>query len=803
MNKLYIALIIAFFSLNINFTNAQSKIDTAKFNQLIDPNDFNSELFKEIFLYQYNQYRIKNDLDSINENRILTHAAEDQAKYMAEKEEKTLEQGGKKKTTGQRVEYYGGSNYATELVNKIAIKKGKDQLKYKDIIEAMLFKWTNNNKTRAILENKDYIFIGIDSKSDLNAKKAYISIVLGNYKTFNKGAELKEQLAVPFSTKKYGLKPYENKSCKKCKNFKNIEDLQSKIYVKNGLIYFKYNNLKRLKKLLSGSKDGLAIDIVQKEQYNCGKENIIDNTLVNKGIMVKRIWIKKMIKKNLITNSKEKRKKIEVVIGKWPKGLNPDGDYELNLMIIKDKHVCRNINKTYLAKGSLEYSDNTWFLPDTATFAGIESYIPKAEESDLSFRIPFEKNKSNYNPEDIKPFLDALNEPDFVVDNLTIAAYSSIEGNVEGNKKLQKKRAESIVEALKKMQNGKEIEKAITTDDSWEDFKNSVQGTKYEDMALKSKSEAQSYIKENDLNGKLEFLLKDQRYAQMNMHITYEIKGEKEQDYVVSRFNKAARSCDRDNALLIQKYIFGKVINEEYDENAVFDMVIDSTNAECVGLLMNKLWLEKFVNEEDVDDETCAKVNLYYDMAPTNPYLVFNKYFCEIENGVYNSVPKADIMQNKINELYNSALSKELVDNLNLEFQFILMSTNDTLDVPTQIVLESLQRIKDIVSVEDANWQSSLKLAYIFIDHHDYDYSAKLLEPFIYDDNVYDELLYTYISLCSYSTYRMMSNRFVTAMEKAKNSDPKRFCKLFKGDKFSIQVLENTLVKDMYCNTCK
>ena len=107
------------------------------------------------------------------------------------------------------------------------------------------------------------------------------------------------------------------------------------------------------------------------------------------------------------------------------------------------------------------------------------------------------------------------------------------------------------------------------------------------------------------------------------------------------------------------------------------------------------------------------------------------------------------------------------------------------------------------MNVEDANWQSSLKLAYIFIDHGDYDYAATLLEPFIYEENIYDELLFTYISLCSYSTHRMMSNRFVTAMEKARESDPKRFCKLFKGDKLSIQVLENTLVKEMYCKSCK
>ena len=804
MNKFYIRLFLIVLFFNFTIVNAQNTIDTAKFNQKIDPEDFKPELFKEIFLYQYNAYRIKNELDSIKANDILMKAAEDQASYMSSREEKSISQGGKKKTTGDRVEFYGGSQFAFELINKINIIKGKNRLRYSDVVGNMLYKWTSNKKNRAILEDKNFIFIGIHATSDLSGKKAYVSIVFGNYKSFNKGVEHKDDLTFPYTTKKYGLKPYSQKTCKKVDQFKNIEELQKGIYVKDNLIYFKYNDLKRLKKLISaGGKNGLAVDIVQKEQYVCGQENIIDNNLVNKGILVKRIWMKKMIKKNLIQDKKEQKKKIDVVIGKWPKGLDPDGDYEYNLLIIKDKHVCRNINQSYLEKGSLEYNDNTWFLPDTTTIANME-YSPIAEESDLSFRIPFERNKFDYKQEDIAPFLNTLNEPDFVVQTLKISAYSSIEGNVAINKKLQKRRAESIVQSLKDRQGGKNINKTIETDDSWDDFKNSVQGTKYQNMASMTKSEAQAYIKEKKLNDKLEYLLKDQRYAQLEMHIKYEIEGEKEQAYVVSRFNKAARNCgDRDKALLIQKYIFNKIIDEDYDKEAVFNMVIDSTNAECVGLLMNKLWLEKFVNEDVIDDETCKRIDKYYDMAPENPYIVFNKYFCEIQNGVYKSMENINKMQNKIDALYKSKLSKELVDNLNLEYQFIVMNTIDTTDSPNSLVIESLERIKEIVNVEDANWQSSLKLAYIFIDHGDYNYSAKLLEPFIYEDKVYDELLFTYISLCSYSTYRMMSNRFVTAMQKAKIADSKRFCELFKGERFSIQVLENTIVKEIYCKSCK
>lgn len=800
-NLFFVILIFFVFFSKISISQKTNLADTLKYAQELNPEKFDETIFINLLSNEINKHRIKFELDSLVYEETLTLSAKDNALYMAENDEETTEEKGKYKTTGDRITKNGGSKFGFELVKKLQIKKSTGYSTYKEVVDEIMFKWTTGKKLE-ILDDKNLIFLGIGTSFDKANKKIFVSAVFGNYKSFNKGANLKNKLPLSFSTKKYGIKPYDFTNCKKCNSYKNIQELQSNLFVRDSKIWFKTDNIKKLKQLIKNPKDGFAVDIVQKTQYNCENENIIDNNLNNKGILLKPVWSNKLYKKNIYNKTNESREKLEVELGKLPKTLDPNSKYELNLMVVIDKHACKNLTKSYNENASIEYTQAAGLIADTVMITGIDEYIPKPEITELSFKIPFEKNKYDYKQSDIEPFLKALNEPEFIIKNLTISAFSSIEGNEDSNKKLQEKRAESIVNSLKQMQKGTEIKAKITTDDNWDDFKKDISNTEYAHLAEKTKEEAQQYIKNNNLSDKFEYILKNERYAELKMTVTYDISGKKEQAYVVSRFNRAAKECNKDKALLIQKFIFKNVLNGKYDKKAVFTQTIDSTNAECAGLLMNKLWLEKYVNEEDLNEKYCKRISILNQMTPSNQYILHNKYFCEINN--WNSNNASDIFQfqKNIESLYSTSLSKETVDNLNLEFQFKIISSFDTLDKPIDIVLRSLQRVKEIVNIDVSSWKDALKLSYLFMEHKDYEFAAKLLEPFIYNKFVFDELLFTYISLCSHSNYRMISNKFYTAMQKASIADKTRFCKLFTDEKISIQVLENSQVKKIYCNKC-
>lgn len=801
--KQYIFLLIIALSNSMLCGQTDEKKDSLEhpaFYQIIDTEDFNSKLFQDILEAEINKDRHTNNMDSLKRNVILQNAADDQAEYMAIKDDATIIQSGKKKTTGLRIEYYGGSTKGKEVVTKISPKKGKIPYTYKELAQEVLFKLLKSNKTSIYFSNPMYIFCGIGAQLNNSGKKVYLSIVFGNYNSFNNGAERRYEMDYPYSTKKYGLKKRDDKLYEKIKKFKDIKSIQSALVVTGRNIYFQYDNLRAFKKLIRDSKDGLAIDIVQRIQLGCLGANIMDNTLVNRGVMLKPIYANKLYKKNMITDEKECKKKIKVLLGTIPSEI--DGSYEINLMIIKQKHVCAELGPISTLEGDVEYNKELDLLADTIQ-TDVKEYVPQPEKNVLTFKIPFEKNKFEYNREDVEPFINKLNEPDFIIEKIKIYAYSSIEGNDDNNKTLQEKRAQSIVNSLNQRQQTA-IKPIIETGYSWDDFKNDVAGTQYANITNMSMEEAQQYITNNSLTKKLEPYLKKERYATIEIYVSYEIAGNKEQSYVVNRFNKAVKNNDKITALAIQKYIFKKVISEKYDTTAVSMQEIPM-NESMAGIYMNKLWLEKYIRADVLDDSYSEKIESLSKLVPGNAYLKFNSLYCKIHDKLsYKDETEISDYQEKINSLYETTLSKETVDLLNIEFQVNVIQSIDSTDIPSELVLEKIQKIKDISNIDENNddWQSAMKLSYIFVQAKDFEYAAKILEPFIYDKTVYEELLYNYIYLCTYSEARIFSNRFVYAMKKAQQMNPKRFCEMFSKKKISFQVLRNTLVKEIYCQYC-
>lgn len=798
----------AFAVLVVISLSGYGQIDTSIYNAPIDPENFQPELFNGYVMYRINSYRSKLGIDTLQSEPILKNAADDQAVFMAAGNQLTLLQGGKKRTTGMRVRFYGGSERAEELIARSSFTKGKDLITYSQSANEFLVKWFTDEKILKTVTNPSLFLAGAGCAYDAEKKKVYFSLVLGNYQIFNKGAVNREQLAIPFTTKKYGLKPYDAKICKRCEKYRNIEALQQGIYVKDKMIYFKNENFKSLKKVLKDPRDGIVIDIVQPVQYQCGQENIVDFNRVNKGVMLKRMPAPKMIKKNMITDSKEAKNKLDVLIGAVPPGI--EEPYELNLMLVIDKKVCRNISKTFTNEGGIVYFDPIELLADTVIMDGSE-WLPRAESATLSFRIPFEQNKSVYKQEDIDPFLKKLKEPDFIIKDISIAAYSSIEGTDEANKSLQNQRAESIIQALVAKQKD-DVVSNITTGDNINDFNKDVVGTEYASLSGKTVSEIQDYIRKNNLSEKMEPILKNHRYAQITMNVVYEIQGKKEEQYVLSRFNKCVRENDLTKALAIQKYIFKKVLNVEYSQNAVYGQEIPDkpeyaglllNKMWLSGLLMNKLWLEKYLKNEDLNEDYCSKITALYTLSPENHYIKFNYLYCRILNEPFDEDAKIIEMQKEVSSLYSTPLKRSTVDRLNIELQMKVIATLDTLDEPPPLLLASLDTIRSLTGAKESNWQNALKLSNLFVRYGDYEYALKMIEPYIGNKHVFEELLFTYIGLCTYSGYRVYTNKFALAFEKTMKMNSERLCKLIKDRQLTIQILENPRVKKIYCESCK
>lgn len=746
-----------------------------------------------------NKYRLENKLDTFSRHEILTSAAENHAIYMAKSEKAELTQSKKKyKTTGSRVTAFGGTKNAEELVFAQSVEKGKSSMSPKQAAEAILTKWKSGKKERALILNGNFVYASAGASVDAKGKKAYISFVLGSFNTFNTGANKRKELPVPYTKKAKKLKSFDEKACKNCDKFKDFAGLQQGVYVENNKVYLKYDNIKAFNKLMKGPKDGFAVDIVQRAQYEKDDYNIYDNNLVCKGVLLKRVYSPKFAKKNRAeADKKGKKNKMDLLLGTIPSKIN--GDYEINLLVIQNNKVCKTLMRSYVEQNEQASSTPLEMIPMPESVGQTPSYEPKSESSVLNFTVPFEKNKYDYKPGDVEPFLKALNEPDFIVSSIFIYAYSSIEGDSIANAQLQRKRGESILTAFKSKQApSAKIAANVVTKDSWNLFKMSMEGGKYDYLAKMPKKEAIKTINNKGLANELEPFLSKQRFAEIVMDVTYDIAGPKEEKFCIHQFNKAVKKGDVKQAYKIQEYIAKSIKSKKYAEESWKALEIPK-DAKFSGLHMNRIYHRYVNNGKVITEEDQAELKQLGTVDAGNPFLTFNNLFCSVRlDSTVGDKGVIETTQKKIDALYSTNVPKKNIDALNIEYQFKVMDAVDTIAGGDVIIQACIDRIKTFYNIKDASWQNTLKLSYEFIRFKDYKFAADLLEPFIKEEKVDKQLLFTYISACAQMPERIKTSAFVTAMSKAKQADPVRYCKLFGAPFLTFQVLDNPFVKAEY-----
>ncbi|MES2761183.1 MAG: hypothetical protein V4677_03210 [Bacteroidota bacterium] len=759
--------------------------------------NFNIDDLPAVLVRELNKFRMANGLDTFEVNQVLVDAAAIDTKKFASAGAAKVDPEKVKKNLVKA----GGTKKGEEVTMLAPVSKGRDNYKTADVAKVIWVRWTNNKKDKEVLLKAQYMLIGIKCVMQKDGKKVVATAVFGGYDSFNTGAKMKKELAVPYNTKSKKLLTPDAKSCKSCEKWKNYDVLQKGLKVEGGKIYLEYANLKDLKRLLKKTKDGLAVDVVQRSQYEKADYNIVDNNLQNKGVMGKVISKDQVFSKNLIKPDPKAKKKVKInklriEMGKF----NPKitGPYELNLIVVQDGHVCKTITRSYLEKGDQESSTPVGIIPADSTVGLKPAFEPRSESSILNFTIPFEKNKSEFKPEDIQPFIKALNEPDFMIDGLYIYAYSSIEGDAGANAKLQRKRAESVTKVLQSMQQNK-ITPNIETKDSWALFELEMEDGKYADLVKMGKEKAIKKINNDGaLLNELEPVLAKQRFAQMVMDVTYDISGDKEQRFSTISFARAVKANKMSQAYKIMEYASSQKIAKKYTED-VLDSFKIPESPQFINLLNNRAYFNYLANSSIVDEDDYAEFKRLEKIDATSDVVRYNRMFCSIKlDTTLGTKEQQGKMQQEIDALYKSKIKKKLVDGLNIEWQFKIIESLDTTDGAEAQIEACINKIKGFYNFKEASWQNALKLAYVFTRGKDFKFSSTVLEPFLKVENVSEDLLFSYISIASHLPEKFYSRVFSDALHKAKEKNPERYCKLFGDPYMSFQVLDNPNAKKDY-----
>jgi len=730
----------------------------------------------------------------------LDSAAQMQADYMGRKDERTLEHDAPYRTTYYRFRKYNLTHNGTELAAKAKAFLGEKEYSYYDVSLELVKSLLKNTKTAQVLLDKQYSYMGLGFACDQYLKSIYVSFTLGNDRTFNLDKAAPGDKNAPYTRTKNGLEYFDSKVCNRCYNDYNFEALSEYISVKNNDILLVCNDARFLKKLIGRDGDAIVLDFVQHFQYDC-KNSIIDNDRINHGFITKPIVYQTILNNNTVTD--KKANKINAKIGVTPDGLTSD-DFDINILIIKEgKYVCRTVLKKSIENKGANNDLKINFIPDKS-IKSLGDWLPVAEENTVSFKIPFTNpKKTDYKQADVTENMNNINEPAYKINSFTVIVRNSINlFNDPAQQAAQKKRGQSIAKALNVLYPN--IPVTVSYEDSWVDFqKDIVENEQYYYLCF-DKTEALQTLKANGnkVAKELDTLLVKECYAEVQMNITYQIEGVNEQAYTVTKFNRALAANQPAVAMAVQNYIIQQVESKKYPSTIANKMNIPfiKTNQP---FLNNQLYISSLTIKE-YSDSMLLNMQKIYSLNTTNAVTNYNRIVCKITSAKWSALTEINALQADIDRLYaQPALAKETINNLNLEFQAKVLSflatqpgtpENETMKTNT------IAKIKQLTTGQINNWQNAYKLASIFIKERDYPYALSLFEPFLDDETISNDFLFSYISLAAHREADYLSSIFSMAVKSAASKDAARLCGLF--DKLPTTVFDNREVKTTVCKTC-
>jgi uncharacterized protein YkwD len=765
---------------------------------------YDKEYLESLVQKRIDSFRKHKKLSFFAKDAILDLAAEDQTYYILKSGRVDHKQSSSKKDTPfKRVLFYDGMHGAVgENCYKLVVdsyvklpgEAKKTKLKsYDNVAKAITLNWLTSKEGAEIISNEKYVNYGVSIILDEEGEKKTLvatHVVASQPFVLPIGAK-------PMSDD-YGIKPYDKTKCAEIdKKYSYLPHLMSdNIFFKNGEIYFYYHDLELLKKILSDPSDGVAIDIIDRNQFKCGEGNKEYPSEVHKGVLLDPISKSQLFGKNELKKGNE----LEVSLGPIPEYIDTN-NVEFNILILKDNCLCQTIKYNSLGGENLKSLDLNFMLDTLSVSSRADSVM-----NQLSFTVPFELNKAEYNSADLKPFLDSLSLNRFSLKSIDVTAYSSLDGNVNANKKIQEKRANSILRVIKqyKLQ---DVETNVITKENYEGFYESIKGSPYEEELSKlSKEELRAFINSDSLKYDLEPYLASQRKAEITLTVEKVFMDESLFGVLPEWFKKALTEKDYAKAKVYQSVMLKNIENGNVGEDKILDIKIPHT-VENVPFINNQIALRWFVskteNKDSLNRYLLREIETQLVVYPSNEFLRYNKTVLRllIFSNNYSSEPDPKVLLREIRALANTSIEKWMINRLVLNYNII--SADYYYDNKQFREREkALKSVKSTLFSSKLDRDQSLRIANYFMFQLRIDWAIELMKPFAMKENIDEEFLYTFLTVAIYDKEKVSDDELVGFMNKAKELNKERFCNLFGAPNMSFQNLKNVEVKKLYCETC-
>ena len=778
----------------------------------IDKSNFNTTLAEQLILDRINHVRDTLHADELGTDNILYQAADLQADYV-KKVKKITHYHGKAKyyKLQDRVFAFRGNfeilaeniAYFDILVDVKIPKQHKtvNVKTYEELADELVTGWVLSPGHFRNIKNPKVNSSGISVKFNPSKNRVYAVQVFGKA-PINVSA-----IRVPRDM--YGIHPIlsssNSRDCQECSAyFRSLPPEVSfglTLDTATQQLFFVFTDPNYIEGLFKHKKDGLAIDIIRRSQFACASSTKLNDNPIYKGTLMAPVYLDQ-IKSTMLVDEREN---LWIPMGKIPEVLRGE-ELEFNLLFLKSNTLCR-----YQEFFDLEY--HKWEILEMGLYRDTLSMNDFSENTDLQtithhktlrFEIPFEKNKSTYDKEDLKPLYDSLKLTSYNIKKINIQAFASVEGSTKRNHELQEKRASSIVSALQDFQTLK-IKTEIVTSENWVEFLNDIASSPYAYMKNFSKERIKEELKKPLVAEKTEIILAKHRKAIITLELEKkDLQSMTNAEEAIKVFNNALAQNDYEKAHDLQLLIFSNLRNEKLP-SSLLDK-IDIPKSVKSGLLLNHDIAFKYEFEYNDAIET---YKLYKDLEVIFPKDAHIKYnLCVLQLKIWISsqtIIDMEQLEKEIKTLSSLGIRKQLVTRLLINFHIIrseyMMAQREYVKKD-----QSLKFIKGNYKTLDLPEKDILSLAKYFVSYSHDDWAKPMLLPYARRIDASEDLLFYYLNLTIVDDNITKKSFYRTIMLNANNRNPSRFCKLFetygKGG-ITFQLLRNKYLKKTYCENCE
>lgn len=798
----FILIFTFFFETEIFSQNSDSKIDLE---------NINGQIISELLLKRLNEIRLEKNLAALTEHKILSKAAQLQSQYNRKNLKISHEQNKTKLALpSDRVAYCGGMfdlvdeyNVGIEIQVKTTLSAGRKKNNpstYGEISESIVESWLADRKMDDLLESDLFYRLGFGFSGDQINGILFASIVLAS-------EEYEKYDGFSYHKKSYKISPYDRNLCKDFdRNFEYSSELFSdNLKIEGRKIVFRYHDLSLIESMFQTNKDAMAVDILLKDQYKCEGGNALHPSKVYDGMMLKPMNRSKLLKSNTLKEQKE----FSVKLGTLPGELDT-ADIALSLIIIKDKCACNKIAYNNLNGENIRLLDIDLTVDTISISESVDS-----NSRFLQFTIPFEKNKSDYLIDDIKPFLDSIQLNRFNIKEILVKAYSSIEGNPISNEELQQKRAKGILSAIKEYQL-QEVQTKIESQENWDGFFESIKGSPYaRDYLNKDHNTIRGIVNSDTLKYNLEPYLAPQRKAEIRIFVESIYIDSLNPENLQKKFLNAIEEKDHIRAKALQTLLYRAVEEGQLNKTVLFEGEIPQFK-ENIPLLNNrlafKLQYDEGMHSDSLIDALKMNVEAYLGIDPGNGHLNFNKqaiklYFWskDLNSLIIDEVNKIDQPKDfykDIVKLYSSKIDNYFVNRLLLNYNIIAADFYyERQDYPSRV--KALKQVFKYVRKANLDRDQTLIMAKYFIFQMQIDWAIQIMHPFIKEGDYNSEFLLTFISIAVYDEKHVpkeLQHNYIKVASEKYRSD---FCKMFQKPDMSVEYFSDLRVKSIYCDNCR